>query len=203
MVESEREPYWLEDYPDFFDPPQTQEEILNEIRGRAVLDYQHNGFKREYSNDLGHFIYSKDGHKITNAEELQDWLNSPANKPRKYHYGRKEAKLGMQHFTFSGQIDNTSLTSSRGLRPSFKDTETDLWRYKGSERKLKRRAKKGFIPDRIEEIYIPEESALKLDEFNSICKCKAIYLFYFLVFFFNFQIFINFFSSRSKEQITK
>ena len=173
MVESDRDPYWLEDHPEYFDPPQTKDEVMNEIRGRAILDYQHNGFKREYSNDLGHFIYSKDGQKITNAEELQEWLDSPANKPMKYDYGDKEQKLGFQHFTFSRQIENTSLTSSRGLRPSFKDTETELWRYKGSEQNLKRRVKKGFIPERIEEIDIPDESNLKLVEFNSICKCKS------------------------------
>ena len=161
---SEREPYWLEDFPEFFDPPQSAEDQWNEIRGRALLDYQYNGFKREFSNEHGHFIYSKDGQTITNAKELQVWLNSPANK----------LKLGMQHFTFSPHIENISLTSSRGSRPSFKDTEMDLCRkYEGSERKLKRRAKKGFIPDEVWEILIPEESALKLTEYNSKCKCKV------------------------------
>ena len=164
---SERDPYWLEDYPEFFDPPQSLEDQWNEIRGRAILDYLHNGFRREYSNDLGHFIYSKDGERITNPKELQVWLNSPANKQ----------KLGFHHFTFSSALANTSLTSSRGVRPSFKDTEMDLWRYQGSEQKLKKRAKKGFIADKIEEIFIPNESALKLTEFNSICKCKTIVFF--------------------------
>jgi len=160
MVDSEREPYWLEDFPEFFDPPQKDQEVWDEIRGRGVLDYHHNGFNREFSNVLGHFIYSKDGHKITNARELHVWLNSPANKK----------KLGFQHFTFSPSLTNISLTSSRGLRPGFRDTEMDLWRYQGSEQQLKRRAKKGFISDEIEEIFNPDESPLQLLEFNSICK---------------------------------
>ena len=164
---SDREPYWLEDFPEYFDPPQSLEDQWNEIRGRAVLDYQNNGFRREFSNDHGHFIYSKDGERITNPKELQVWLNSPANKK----------KLGFQHFTFSSYLANSSLTSSRGVRPSFKDTEMDLWRYQGSEKKLKKRAKKGFIADKIEEIFIPDESTLKLTQFNSICKCKTIVLF--------------------------
>ena len=176
MVDSEREPYWLEDFPEFFDPPQKDQEVWDEIRGRGVLDYQHNGFNREFSNVLGHFIYSKDGHKITNARELHVWLNSPANKK----------KLGFQHFTFSPSLTNISLTSSRGLRPGFRDTEMDLWRYQGSEQQLKRRAKKGLISDEIEEIFNPDESPLQLLEFNSICKCKPFCFNFYCYFFFNF-----------------
>ena len=110
----------------------------------------------------GGFIYSKDGIVITNAQKLRDWLNSEANKK----------KLGLQHFTFNRQIDNSSLTAYRGNRPSFLATEEELWRYEGTEKRIKLRKKKEFIPDRIVEIEIPEESKLKLTQFNSMCKCK-------------------------------